>query len=54
MRPLFALVLLCSCVLVSACAHPPKKTVSDKKLELQVIQHGAMRPKTYLYREVDQ
>jgi len=54
MRPLFALLIMCSCVLVSACANQPKKTASNKKLELQTIDHGPMRPKVYLYREVDQ
>ena len=41
-------------VMVTSCASHPQKTASHKKLELQTIDRGPMRPKTYLYREVDQ
>jgi hypothetical protein len=44
-------LLLCTIVL-SSCAQPPK-TASHKKLKLETIDHGPRRPKTYLYREVD-
>jgi hypothetical protein len=37
-----------------SCTHqPPQKTSSGKVLKLETIDHGPMRPKTYLYREVD-
>jgi hypothetical protein len=51
--PRFLLLFLLA-VAFPACAHHPSKTASGKKLELQTIDHGPMRPKTYLYREVDQ
>jgi hypothetical protein len=40
----------------SACANnpPPQKTATHKKLKLETIDHGPMRPKTYLYREVNE
>ncbi len=47
-------LLLGVALAVSACAHePPQKTAPGKKLKLETIDHGPMRPKTYLYREVD-
>jgi hypothetical protein len=58
MKTLFRLSLLCSvAIAISACANPPppqKKTATHKKLKLETIDHGPMRPKTYLYREVDE
>lgn len=48
-------LLLTGALVVSACVHspPPKNPDSHKKLKLETIDHGPMRPKTYLYREVD-
>jgi len=47
-------VLLTATAMLSACASPPPKPAnSHKKLKLETIDHGPMRPKTYLYREVD-
>jgi hypothetical protein len=40
--------------ITSGCASPaPKPGNPHKKLKLETIDHGPMRPKTYLYREVD-
>jgi len=48
------LVLLFVAATLSACASPPpKETHSQKKLKLETIDHGPMRPKTYVYREVN-
>jgi hypothetical protein len=48
------LFLLSVAVIMSACANPPSKQAhSQKKLKLETIDHGPMRPKTYLYREVN-
>jgi hypothetical protein len=49
-RMLFVLVLAFA---GSSCAHQSPKPASHKKLKLETIDHGPMRPKTYLYREVD-
>lgn len=48
------LLLSSSAILLSACVNlPQKQTGSPKKLKLETVDHGPMRPKTYLYREVD-
>ncbi len=57
MKTLFHLSLLCLVAIVmNACANnpPPQKTATHKKLKLETIDHGPMRPKTYLYREVNE
>lgn len=47
-------ILLSVVALMSACANPPQKPGgSHKKLKLETIDHGPMRPKTYVYREVN-
>jgi hypothetical protein len=49
-----AALLLLAAIVLGACANPPKKqSASPKKLKLETIDHGPMRPKTYLYREVN-
>ena len=48
------LILLSIGAMLSACANPPPKPGNaHKKLKLETIDRGPMRPKTYLYREVD-
>jgi hypothetical protein len=49
--PRILLLLWCAAVLTSCAAQP--KTASHKKLKLETIDHGPLRPKTYVYREVD-
>jgi hypothetical protein len=47
-------IFLSVAAIMSACASPPPKPAhSQKKLKLETIDHGPMRPKTYLYREVN-
>lgn len=49
-----AIVMLGIAVAVGACAHePPKRLPPGRKLKLETIDHGPMRPKTYVYREVN-
>jgi len=49
------LLLLSAAIVVSGCASPSAKPApSNKKLKLETIDHGPQRPKTYLYREVNQ
>jgi len=49
------LLLLTAALAVSSCAsEPPQHSASHKKLKLETIDHGPQRPKTYLYREVDE
>jgi len=50
-RPRVLFVLWCAAVLTS-CASQPHKA-SHQNLKLETIDHGPMRPKTYLYRQVD-
>jgi len=47
------LLLPAAAIVVSGCASQQKPADSNKKLELQTIDHGPGRPKTYVYREVD-
>ena len=48
------LVMLGIAMAAISCAHePPKKLPPGRKLKLETIDHGPMRPKTYLYREVN-
>jgi hypothetical protein len=49
--PTRILLLICAAALTSCTSQP--KTTSHKKLKLETIDHGPDRPKTYLYREVD-
>jgi len=49
-RILLLLVLIAT---GTSCANHPAQTASHKKLKLETIDHGPYRPKTYLYREVD-
>lgn len=46
-------LLLAVLVAATSCANHPPQTASHKKLKLETIDHGPYRPKTYLYREVD-
>lgn len=47
-------LLLSVATLMCACANPPQKPGnSHKKLKLETIDRGPMRPKTYVYREVN-
>ncbi|MDR3402166.1 MAG: hypothetical protein P4L99_06670 [Chthoniobacter sp.] len=49
------ILLLSAAIVMSGCAsQSPKPAASNKKLELQTIDHGPGRPKTYVYREVNQ
>ena len=47
-------LVLSIAILVGACANSPQRqSASHKKLKLETLDHGPMRPKPYLYREVD-
>jgi len=47
------LFVLSAVIAVSGCAsQPPKPAASNKRQELQTIDRGPGRPKTYLYRDV--
>jgi len=49
-----ALLFIGFAAALSACANTPsKESGPPKKLKLETIDHGPMRPKTYLYREVE-
>jgi hypothetical protein len=54
MKTTLQLLLVLTAFGASSCSHqPPPKSSSGKVLRLETIDHGPMRPKTYLYREVD-
>ena len=54
MKTTLRLALALTAIGAGACAHhPPPKSSNGKVLKLETIDHGPMRPKTYLYREVD-
>ena len=48
-----SLLLLIVAAALTACAQNPPKSASGKRLELETVYHGPMRPPTYLYHEVD-
>lgn len=55
MKTWLCLVVLGGSVcLFAACAGNPPPSSSHKKLKLETVDHGPMRPKTYLYREVNE
>jgi hypothetical protein len=46
-------LLLIFAIAFTSCAQNPPQSASGKKLQMEVIDNGPMRPTTYLYREVN-